>query len=645
MNLKSPGAFRFCVALGAALILARGLPATAAESVLEDAAYQDLSKQMRLAIDLFERGDDLEAMDRFMEVLTRGSPNERPMANDYINLISQRMAIGTRLPEQTVTRPGATTIEREDATPRTQRREEAERPRRNPALPQTERPAPPPPPRRGAPSDSEDAKLTREDRRLMKKEIDGKIRARTRSLLGALRRWEAITVRMANSRLPRAIGIPPDLLYEEGLRFKKDSGKILDLLSELVFSLGATQVVILPEGAIMGEAKIMDMRRTMGITSHILQAGVSPARLRVNLLSTQVDVPQDLMNYKGVMLVFVYNQPLTLSTENEVGAEGGPPLSLGISPETLDPSQGDGSIIEFSVMEPPAGLMSWRFQLLGPGEDESGDFIPLQEVKGSAPVFHQIYWNGRRRYFGQNFAPGRYQAVLSATDMKNRTRKLRTWIKIEGKAAEPEPAASEVSASPVKIEAAPPDALPGAEEASKSVVRKTAAPSARTSKRRPSRTDRASNRRSRSSRRKAPPKRRVVKSRTIGAPPASAPSPAPAAEPDKPEGPGEGGARAGAVNYQVLFDKNTANITRDGDNILQRVADTMHYYPLDNINLVGYSYTGESDPDQLAIRRAQLVSKLLVERHQMKRERIQVDTKTVDYESAKVEIYIVAGGQ
>jgi len=137
-----------------------------------------------------------------------------------------------------------------------------------------------------------------------------------------------------------------------------------------------------------------------------------------------------------------------------------------------------------------------------------------------------------------------------------------------------------------------------------------------------------------------------VKSKTITAPLSAQNSGTPPPEEDaKSSGPGEGGSRAGAVNYQVLFEKNTSNITREGDNILQRVADTMHYYPLDNINLVGYSYTGESDPDQLAIRRAQLVSKLLVERHGMKRERIQVDTKSVDYETAKVEIYIVAGGQ
>jgi outer membrane protein OmpA-like peptidoglycan-associated protein len=632
------------LALGAACVFAVPRPCAAQASSLDEASYRQLSKQMRLAVDLYERGDDLEAMDRFMEVLMRGNPNERPMANDYLNLISQRMAIGTRLPEQSIRRPGATTIEREDAKPRV-RQEEPARPRRRDPSKLIQEYPPAPAPKRADPMprrprgdyEPKRRKLSREDRRLMKKEIDGKIRARSRSLLGALRRWEDITVRMANSRLPRAIGIPPSLLYESDLRFKKDSGKILDLLSELVFSLGATQVVILPEGAILGEAKIMDMRRTMGISSHLLKAGIAPARLRVNLLSTQVDVPQDLTNYKGVLLVFVYNQPLTLSTENEVGAEAGPPLSLGISPESLDPREGDGVIIEFSVMEPPAGLMSWRFQLRGATE-EGGDFAPLQEVKGSAPVFHQIYWNGRRRYFGENFPPGRYEAVLSATDMKNRTRKLRSWIKVTG--AESVAAAATATASVANDASAapPPDALPGAEKASSRVVKKRRG---RTVKKRPSRKDRAKKRRSRRSRRSTP-KKKVAK-KTIQAPAKSAP---PAEAPGGGEAPAaDGGSRAGAVNYQVLFDKNTANVTPEGDNILQRVADTMHYYPLDNINLVGYSYTGESDPEKLAVRRAQLVSKLLVERHQMKRERIQVDTKTVDYETAKVEIYIVAGGQ
>jgi len=103
-------------------------------------------------------------------------------------------------------------------------------------------------------------------------------------------------------------------------------------------------------------------------------------------------------------------------------------------------------------------------------------------------------------------------------------------------------------------------------------------------------------------------------------------------------------SRSGAVNYQVLFMKNTAKITPDGENILSRVADTMHYYPLDNINLVGYAYSGEQDSDRLSMRRAQVVSKLLVDRHSMKKDRIRIDTKSVDFEAYKVEIYIVAGG-
>jgi len=384
----------------------------------------------------------------------------------------------------------------------------------------------------------------------------------------------------------------------------------------------------------------------MGISSHLLKDGIAPARLRVNLLSTQVDVPTDLTNYKGILLVFVYNQPLTLSTESEIGSENGPPLSLGVSPGVLDPREGDGVIIEFSVMEPPTGLMSWRFQLMGPDE-ETGDLVPLQEVKGSAPVFHQIYWNGRRRYFGQNLPPGRYEAVLSATDMRNRTRKLRRWIKVEGKAVTPEPKQA-VSASTGRrpiVGEAPPDALPGAEKASQSVVRKRRQPRGKTIRRkRPSRKSRATKRRSRLKNRKPSSKRRkktAVKGTTIKA----GKKPAPKAKPAAPEADRADEPRAGAVNYQVLFDPNTANITSDGENILQRVADTMHYYPLDNINLVGYSYTGESDPDKLAVRRAQLVSKLLVERHGMARERLQVDTQTVQYQTAKVEIYIVAGGQ
>src|SRR5665213_456601 len=57
----------------------------------DDDARSGLSRPMRTAIHFYEQGDDMQAMDRFMEILTKGDPTERSMANEYINLITHRM--------------------------------------------------------------------------------------------------------------------------------------------------------------------------------------------------------------------------------------------------------------------------------------------------------------------------------------------------------------------------------------------------------------------------------------------------------------------------------------------------------------------------------------------------------------------------
>ena len=623
-------------------------PASSDDNFSED-ADAGFSKSMRLAIDLYKRGLDLDAMDRFMEILVKGDPSERPVANEYLNLITKRMAVGTRIDQRTPS--GPTTVEKVPP---------GAGPRPGTLQPTTDRfvgEAPPakfPEKAPGEPAEGDDSlsrsqgTLSRSDRALMKKEIEDKIRNRSQVLLGQLRRYEDISVRMANTRLPRAIGLPPELLFDSATNFKKDADKILGLLGDLAFSLGATQIVILPEGAILNESKVLHMRRTMAISSSLMRAGISPPRIRVNLLSTQVDVPRDMNNFKGILLFFVYNQPLTLSSEDELGSQAGPPISLGASPGTIDPEKGEGSIIEFSVVETPAGLMSWRFQLMGPGEKAADDMVPLQEVKGSAPVFHQIYWNGRSKYFGKTLTPGRYECILTATDMKNRSNKKRIWVTVEGVPPAPPPAAAAAKPAAAPAAAAPPPAElePSAEEAPP--VRARAIDPARARSGSRTRSARAAARLARLGRtakgaksrstRKVPVATEESKAPTAEVGPHAAPAATAAAEP-APK------ARSGAVNYQVIFTRNTPNITRDGENILARVADTMHYYPLDNINLVGYAYAGETEPEKLASQRADLVAKLLIERHGMKSERIRVSKKVVDNESYKVEIYIVAGGQ
>ncbi|MDE2290524.1 MAG: hypothetical protein KGL53_00470, partial [Elusimicrobia bacterium] len=388
-----------------------------------------LSKDMRLAVDMYRKGDDLGAMDRFMEILVKGEPAERSMANDYLNRITHRMATGSKLenpppaaaepaPEAPQGTPGGA---EEGVGPRVPVETVVPESGPAPAVTTTGVPLPPPPADHVEEAPPRTQGSVAEDRKAMKDQIDEKIHERTRDSLEHLKRWDSVQVRMANSRLPRAIGFPSSLLFSDGMSFRKDAADVLDAISDLVFSLGATQVVILPEGALLNDAKILDMRRTMAISAQMMKAGVAPARLRVNLLNTQVDIPPDLQGWRGVLIVFEYNQPLDLSSDSDVGAREGPPVSLGVSPDGIDPAQGEGTIIEMSVMEPPAGLSSWDFRLLGPGAKSGADMEVLQEVKGSAPVFHQIYWNGRKRYFGDALPGGRYQCVLTATDGRRRT--------------------------------------------------------------------------------------------------------------------------------------------------------------------------------------------------------------------------------
>lgn len=646
-------------AMRCALFALLGALPAAAQMLPGDGAFK-VSKQMRMAIDLYRRGDDMGAMDRFMEVLVKGDPAERGMANEYLNRITHRMAgTGKVEPERPDPAEPIAAVAAEPA-PSVSRRAPIETVPAEPVPairaegPREE--SPPPPSDREAPPIERTQGGGGDERRVMKEEIDAKIKNRTREVLAALKRFEDVTVRMANSRLPRAIGFKSSLIFDDGVRFKKGAAKLLETLADLIFTLGATQVILLPEGALFNEAKIMDMRRTMAVSSVLMKAGIAPARLRVNLLSNQVDIPRDLIGWRGVLILFQFNQPLTLAADSEAETDDGPPVSLGVSPAALDPREGEGAIVEFSVMEPPVGLMSWRFQLLGPGPRPEDDMVTLQEVKGSAPVFHQIYWNGRKRYFGETLPAGRYQCVLTATDTRNRTQRLRSWVEVKG--APPPVATATAMAAPPPGDLEPVDELDPEEAADKpALTAKALSTKAKSSRAPKSRKGKPS----RIKRRPAagPVPKAVAPASDPGVPAAAGENPPanPAAEPSapprvkgvdvsaKPAPEEEGSGHAGAVNYQVLFQRGTTLITKEGEGILARVADTMHYYPLDNINLVGYAYSGEPDAEKLAAKRAEFVSKRLVDSHGMKADRIRLDTKVASTESFKVEIYIVEGTQ
>ncbi|MDE1977629.1 MAG: hypothetical protein KGI84_10275, partial [Elusimicrobia bacterium] len=369
-------------------------------------ATAGMSQEMKQAIRAYKKGDDLTAMDGFMDILTNGVPSERTMANEYLNLLTRRMDLKAR--QGAVGEPQNAVIPEGSGEPASSSSEGS------------------------APAPSAAASEAANNgggmsKALMEREIKVKIGSMAQKSLDKLRAVKGVKIVVGPDGSPQAVGLPSAALFGDGIDFKKGADAVIGPLTDLIFALGNAQVQILPQGAPLGEAKIIDMRRAMGVSSALYSAGIAPDRVNVNLLNSQVSVPDAIQSFDGVILVFVYDQSLQLNS-GAVGAEDGPPLSLGADPASFRADQGGGSIIEFSVEEPPSGIASWEFQLLKVDENGTGGLAPIERVMGDSPVFHQIYWNGHKHYFGAADPPGRYECVLIATDGKNRRRVLHRWI-------------------------------------------------------------------------------------------------------------------------------------------------------------------------------------------------------------------------
>lgn len=663
------------IAIIVAVLLSLGSPLVRAQSD-DESGGADLSRPMKIAVHFYEQGEDIQAMDRFMEILTKGDPAERSMANEYINLITHRMNTvggggGAPAPKTgvTVAEPvngnAASPIKRADPAaaariaPETISDGEAARSPRtahddsidDESSRSSAR-------KRAAPARARADDMPAANKTLMRKEIRARLRSAVEKSLADIKSIEGMRVVMRENGDPEAIGIPTPLLFQAGIGFQTGASKILDPLTKLVFALGTTQAVILPEGTAIGDAKVMDMRRTMGISSHFFNAGVAPPRVRVNLLNTQVDIPKGLMDFKGIVIVFVYNQPLSLVVESAVGDELGPPISLGVYPPSFRPARGQGVIIEFSVSDPPAGLVSWKFQLLQPSHD-GAELAPLQDVVGGGPVFHQIFWNGKQNYFGETLAPGRYECVLTALDAKNRQRSVHRWIQVlddgpsEKLLAEKAPGASTMengrgASSPDGSVAAAASAalapsadmagvaekplVAGVKAAPKAVEIASRADAPRVKRRivkRPVRGRKAGTADKGKAARTTEPKAVMAADASPEAPPA--------AQVKSEAAPKAAAAKAAASGWVLKFNKGTYQLTPEAEKLLATAAAAVPAHPLENLRVTGHSGAEEADGAALAGQRAKMVASILVNRYQVDSKRIFM-TSSATGSGAKVDL-------
>ncbi len=552
---------------------------------------QGVSRPMEQAIRLYHQGEDNEAMDRFMDILMKGTPSEKALANEYINKITLRLNTGVNTFEDKgaqdsalntvkpvrVSRPAAPSVVEEPGDRRVS----------SPSLPASPASSALPP---------EDA----EDRRaLIAEKINEKISGIRRQLLLSLGRTKGVKVYSGSDGLPRAVTLDSAVFFSGGTVFTPAAMAPLGDLAALLFASGKTNCLIIPDGSVGGDIQIINIRRAIALNSFFVSRGLSPARLDVNLTGADVKFPRELTNVSGMVLLFNPDIQPRLKDPDADSRSGGPKISLGLYPTSIDVQKGEGALVELSVFESGAGTPTWKFQIYQMLPDES--LLLVQEVAGEGPQFNQSFWNGRKNFFGESYPSGRYLFTLTAYDLRGKESSLRRLLVIKPTAAE------QAAAAKPAVSKGRPVSKSGAAAAAK---------------------------------RPAPGKKRIPSKTRAGKEKASS-APAPKAEPQpEPEASGEEASEfIGQVIYKIYFKQGTTSITTNSEKKLAQVANTTRHYPDSRLKLTGYASPEDQGGEDLAKDRADLVFKTLVSaKYKVPADRIDVAHRLSRTSSNIVEI-------
>lgn len=547
-------------------------------------SYDGLSRSMEQAIRLYRNGQDNQAMDRFMDILIKGTPSEKSLANEYISKITLRMNSGVSYPGSPATQAspaysgaasqasGVGSIKSYSAAPETS------------SVPLGMKQV-----------DHYAAANSQERRELINKRIKSKITEIRRSVLLKLNKSKAVKIYMEQG-IPKALALNTKYLFSKGTAFKSGSTQILSDISGLLFAMGKAHCLILPEGTIQGDAKIVNIRRALALNSYLTERGLSSSRIDVNLIGSDINLPSKLRDIRGLVIIFDHETSFNLEPPQNLKNKG-PQISLGIFPTAIATYENEGAIIEFSIFKTPFGSPTWKFQIFQLRDNKS--MFLVKEVSGHGEQYHQSFWNGKKDFFGEAYPPGQYIFSLRATNAEGResvTRRLLllkerpgTKKEVKVKSKNLSFASAKKTSSRIENRYAFQDVKrKGSSYKSRPKVGdKFVAPMA-----------------------KAPIKERIEKQTEF----------------------------IGHVSYKIYFKSGSNTITSNSRKKLLQVADTMNYYPAAKIELVGYAYSGEPNSEAMAQSRANFVVSQLSGKYGIKKSRIHDSTKIVEVPKSIVEI-------
>ncbi|OGS13627.1 MAG: hypothetical protein A2285_05990 [Elusimicrobia bacterium RIFOXYA12_FULL_57_11] len=598
-----------CLAL--ALLLVAGAPVKT--GLYAQTQKSGISRSMEQAIRLYHEGEDNEALDRFMNILVKGSPTEKALANEYISKITLRMNTGVNTLKDQETEIGAMNTIKPAPKAGTisggQNRREA------------------------APDDEETGGSQEQQRKTITEKITSKIALMRRDLLLELSQSASVKVYMGES-MPKAITLDTDFFFAGDTSFRTGTDKMLSAVSGLIFTLGRVNCLLLPEGAAAGDVKIKNIRRALALNSYLEARGVSKAKLDVNLTGSEVQFPKELNNLNGLIILFNYDKEPRLKDLEDLQTKG-PKVSLGVYPTAIAVHNNEGAVVEFSAFESPIGQPSWTFQVFQIQKDNSR--LQLQEISGHGAQYNQSFWNGRNKFFGAAYPSGKYMFTVTAKDVEGRETSLSRLLVIrptpeEEKAMEAKPAlprekgADTVTPSGIKSRTVRPGA---GGRAGKVLGGVRKAKGTGTLKK---------NVKKYSSAGKAAKNKAEADAGVDPAAEAGAGVEGKSAADNKASGGETPEELSGRVSYKIYFKENTATITANSEKKLAQVAETLSYYPMANIALTGYAYSGEANAENMAENRVNYVASRLTEKYKIAKARMDVKFLVSETPKSTVEI-------
>lgn len=427
------------------------------------AAQETAADKLEKGKQLYNEGKYDQAMDNFIDVFVQGNSEQISEANEYVNMIHFSMG-AVAAPKQVPYDPNlepkddghkGKVISKEKMNPYEQ--EEA------PAAEQAPAPRPSKAP---VAADQKDAavyntpvvmpkqgvqeQIVAEDvlagdpaelKAMRKEQVDSHVSSMTAKIIERLGKVKGVNVYMRGGLID-AIDIESDVIFKaDKITYTPQAKAILDDVYSLMILSGTPSFVLLPPGSYTDDVSIQGVRQAVALNSYFINMGISSAKLNFNMGLTSEQPPAKFSDLEGISIVFDYTAKPNLKVKLAGTKATAPVLSIGTYPfESFKPQDDEGMLVDFSVVETSNPVADWKLQIIQHAKD--GKYYIVRQISGTGAVYQQMYWNGRKQYFGPVLPYGRYTLLLTAKDSQGLEKIVRRKVTLVSK-DEPKPVAKE----------------------------------------------------------------------------------------------------------------------------------------------------------------------------------------------------------